>query len=98
MAYYGKNSNDAVVISEGAAKKLTSEHMYKEVMPKGPDVILGKKKYDAYYGTRFSAAQLAKLDDNGVAKPGVTLEKGDPIRTLSTLLSRSWSHCARRRP
>lgn len=79
MAYYGKNSNDAVVISEGAAQKLTSEHMYKEVLQKGPDVILGKQKYQAYYGMNFTAEQLGKLDDKGIAKKGVTLNQGDPI-------------------
>jgi len=79
MAYYGKNSNDAVVISAGAAKKLTSEHMYKEVMTKGQDVILGKEKYTAYYGLNFTAEQLGNLDSNGIAKEGVTLHKGDPI-------------------
>jgi DNA-directed RNA polymerase subunit beta len=79
MAYYGKNSNDAVVISSGAASKLTSEHMYKEVISKGKDIILGKDKYTAYYAMNFTAEQLGKLDDNGVAKKGATLHKGDPI-------------------
>lgn len=79
MAYYGKNSNDAVVISEGASSKLTSEHMYKETMSKGNDIINGKEKYVVYYGMRFTAAQLANLDENGVAKKGATLEMGDPI-------------------
>lgn len=79
MAYYGKNSNDAVVISEGAAKKLTSEHMYKEALEKGPDVILGKAKYNAYYGMRFTKEQLDKLDAEGVAKPGAVIKYGDPV-------------------
>jgi len=79
LAYYGKNSNDAVVISEAAAKKLTSEHMYKEVLRKGPDTLQGKAKYMAYFGMRFTKAQLDKLDDNGVAKPGAHFSPGDPI-------------------
>lgn len=79
MAYYGKNSNDAVVISEGASHKLTSEHMYKEVLQKGPDIIIHKAKYVAYYGVRFTAEQLNKLDENGVAKKGATFNKGDPL-------------------
>jgi hypothetical protein len=79
MAYYGKNSNDAVVISEGASKKLTSEHMYKEVLEKGPDVTLGKAKYVAYYGARFTKEQLDKLDANGMAKPGAVFKFGDPL-------------------
>lgn len=79
MAYYGKNSNDAVVISEGAAKKLTSEHMYKEVIAKGSDVLLGKNKFTIYYGNQYTPAQLNKLDDNGVAKKGEKFQYGDPI-------------------
>lgn len=79
LAYYGKNSNDAVVISESAAKKLTSEHMYKETLRKGSDTIQSKAKYITYYGMRFTKAQLDKLDDNGIAKPGVRLEPGDPV-------------------
>ncbi len=79
MAYYGKNSNDAVVISEAAAKKLTSEHMYKESLQKNPDVILGKDKYRAYYGMQYTAAQLENLDEHGVAKKGAVLHKGDPV-------------------
>lgn len=79
LAYYGKNSNDAVVISEGAAKKLTSEHMYKETLRKGPDTVQSKPKYLAYYGLRFTKAQLDKLDENGIAKPGQHFEPGDPL-------------------
>lgn len=79
MAYYGKNSNDAVVISDGAAKNLISEHMYKEVLPKSPDVIPGKAKYAVYYGAQFTGAQLAKLDANGVAIPGKKFVYGDPV-------------------
>lgn len=79
MAYYGKNSNDAVVISQGAADKLTSEHMYKEVLQKSPEIITGKNKYVAYYGTEFTAEQLGKLDSNGVAIPGKVFHYGDPL-------------------
>lgn len=79
LAYYGKNSNDAVVISESAAKKLTSEHMYKETLRKGSDTVQSKAKYLSYYGMRFTKAQLDKLDDNGIAKPGQRFEPGDPL-------------------
>ena len=79
MAYYGKNSNDAVVISEAASKKLTSEHMYKESLLKSSDTVINKNKYQAYYGSQYTGAQLDKLDTNGVAKKGEVFNYGDPL-------------------
>lgn len=79
MAYYGKNSNDAVVISQGAAEKLISEHMYKETLYKSSDILTGKSRFKAYYGQQYTAAQLDKLDENGVAKPGQVFNYKDPV-------------------
>lgn len=70
MAYYGLNSNDAVVISEGAANKLTSEHMYKEVMDVENDVVLRRELHRLYYGAKYTAAQYRRLDAEGVIKKG----------------------------
>lgn len=70
MAYYGLNSNDAVVISEGAAQKLTSEHMYKEVMDVDNDVILRRDLHRQYYGAKYTAKQYARLDAEGVIRKG----------------------------
>lgn len=70
MAYYGLNSNDAVVISEGAAKKLTSEHMYKEVLDVDPDVLLRRDLHRQYYGAKYTAKQYARLDGDGVIRKG----------------------------
>lgn len=79
MAYYGLNSNDAVVISEGAAKKLTSEHMYREVYDVDPDVTLGAEIHRAYFGTQYTAEQYRKLDSKGVVKKGQRLMPHDPF-------------------
>lgn len=79
LAYYGKNSNDAVVISEEAAHKLTSEHAFKETLLKTKDTIQGKSKFQAYFPTKYTAAQLSKLDELGIAKPGQTFDPGDPL-------------------
>lgn len=70
MAYYGLNSNDAVVISEGAAQKLTSEHMYKEVMDVDADTTLRRELHRQYYGAKYTAKQYARLDAEGVIKKG----------------------------
>lgn len=79
LAYYGLNSNDAVVVSETGAKKLTSEHMYKETLPLDDDTILDKKKHQAQFGMRWTAEQYSKLDERGVARSGVVFQPGDPL-------------------
>jgi len=77
MAYRGLNSNDGMVISEGCAKKLTSEHMYREVFPLGAGVALSKEKHRVYFGPRYTPAQYAKLDASGVIKKGAKVEPHD---------------------
>lgn len=79
MAYYGANSNDAVVISEGASKKLTSEHMYKEMLALDSDITLDKRKHRAQFPNKWTATQYSNLDERGVAKAGSTIHPGDPL-------------------
>lgn len=77
MPYHGLNSNDAVVISEGCSKKLTSEHMYREVYQLPPGVELSKERHKFYYGTKYSLGQYAVLDEHGVVKKGATVHPKD---------------------
>lgn len=70
MAYYGLNSNDAVVISEGAATKLTSEHMYKEVLDVDQDMTLRRELHRLYYGAKYTSEMYRHLDAEGVIKKG----------------------------
>ena len=70
MAYYGLNSNDAVVISEGAAQKLTSEHMYKEVLEIDQDMTLRRELHRLYYGAKYTSEMYRHLDAEGVIKKG----------------------------
>ncbi|RUM31303.1 MAG: hypothetical protein DSY42_03035, partial [Aquifex sp.] len=80
MPYHGLNHEDGIVISESAAKKLTSEHMYKVDFEFEKDRhVVGKDKFIAYYPTQFTKEQLDKLDKNGIVKPGTVLKPGDPI-------------------
>jgi len=79
MPWKGLNFEDGIVVSETAAKKLTSNHMIQTHIAKdGEDVIIDKKKFMSLYPTKYTKEQLAKIDDNGLAKPGVILEPGDP--------------------
>jgi len=75
----GWNYEDGIVLSEGAAKKLTSEHMYKIDHRPSKDGLAGREKYAAYLPNRFTAAQLGKLDEDGVVQRGQRLKTGDPV-------------------
>jgi len=79
MPYYGDNSNDAVVISEGAAKKLTSERMYKVVIDRDPDLSFNRDKHRTYYGHNYTKDHYSKLDEDGIVKPGTTVMPGDIV-------------------
>lgn len=79
VPYYGLNSNDAVVISEGCAKKLTSEHMYREVFPLNAHVELSKGRHQMYYGTKYTPQQYGVLDESGVVRKGATVNHKDPL-------------------
>lgn len=79
MAYYGLNSNDAYVISEGAAQKLSSEHMYKESTDVGPDTTIGREIHRTFYGAHYTRVQYDKLAEDGVIKKGQKVMPHDPI-------------------
>lgn len=77
VPYYGLNSNDAVVISSGAAEKMTSEHMYKEVLEVERDAMTGRDIHQQYYGPKYTADQYRKLDANGVVRKGTKVMPHD---------------------
>lgn len=77
MPYYGLNSNDAVVISEGFAKRMTSEHMYREVFPLNATIELSAKRHKVYFGAKYQPSQYAHLDENGVVKKGARVSPHD---------------------
>lgn len=79
MPYRGLNTNDGIVISEGAAKKLVSEHMYKYVMMITSGMSNSREKHRAYYGNKYQARQYDMLDDEGVVKPGTVIQPHDPL-------------------
>lgn len=79
IPYRGYNYEDGIVVSEAAAQKMTSTHMYKVDHRPTPEGLAGREKFAAYFPGRFTAAQLAKLDDSGVVRAGQRLQAGDPV-------------------
>jgi len=88
MTWAGRNFEDGVVLSETAAQKLASAHMYKKGLATRDLELPGKKKYHAYYP--LQKEQLEKLDDTGVVRVGQRVKPGDTLvaalaeRTLTT--------------
>lgn len=83
VPYKGYSMDDAIVVSESFAKRMTSEHNYEFDSDKTGDAKYGKVHFTSLFPTAFTQKQLETLDDNGVVKPGTVLHKGDPI-ILST--------------
>jgi DNA-directed RNA polymerase beta subunit len=79
MPYRGLNTNDGIVVSEGAARRLVSEHMYKHVMILTGGVETKREKHRAYFGNKYTAKQYENLDEDGVVRPGAVVQSHDPL-------------------
>lgn len=78
IPYDGYNYEDGIVITESAADKLTSEHMYKKsVGASDPNVEISKQKFGAFFKTLLSHENAEKLNDEGIVRVGETVEPGD---------------------
>lgn len=76
----GYNFEDATVVSEAAARRFASQHMYKHALETTPDGgPVDKRKFQSIFSSAFHRDQLAKLDDFGVVKVGQKVEHGDPL-------------------
>ena len=79
MPYKGYNFEDGVVISETAAKKMSSEHLYRKGIDTDKSHVLSKSKFQAYVPDAMTREQADKLDNDGVMKPGQLVMPGDTI-------------------
>ncbi|MEZ6143018.1 MAG: hypothetical protein R3B84_20835 [Zavarzinella sp.] len=68
--YAGANFEDAIVISESAAKKLTSESIYKHSLERNDRTRMGLKAHQSIFACKFAPEQLARMTEEGVVKPG----------------------------
>jgi len=75
----GYNFEDGVVISESAAKKLTSEHMHKKTLSTKEAKAPGKEVFMSHFASSLDKEQAEKLDRDGIIKPGMRIRKGDTL-------------------
>lgn len=79
MPFRGYNFEDGVVISESAAKKLTSGHITKKDTSLSARLTLGKRKFIHQFPYAFKKKQLENVDDTGVVRVGAKVDPGDPL-------------------
>ena len=79
MPYKGYNHEDGIVISETAAKGMSSHHAYKVDYEVNPNTVAKKVLLKRYFPGKFTPDQLGKLDDSGYVRVGVELQYGDPV-------------------
>jgi len=79
IPYRGWNYEDGIVVSESAAEKLSSEHLYKVDHRATAEGLSGRDRFAAYFPNRFTSDQLAVLGDDGVVKVGQRVRAGDPL-------------------
>jgi len=79
MPYKGYNYEDSAIMSESAAKKLTSQHMYDLKAKRSSKGVFSKEKFKAYYPEELDAKNAAKLDASGTVKVGQKLSRDDIV-------------------
>jgi DNA-directed RNA polymerase beta subunit len=79
MPWKGYNYEDAIVISEAMAKRMTSEHAYQHEVEVDDRTRTGKKNYISLFPQKFDKKTLEKLDDEGLVRPGTIVNYGEPL-------------------
>lgn len=79
LPYKGYNFEDAVVISESMAERMSSEHMYQHEVEADDRTKLGKKAYLALFSHKYEKPLLDKMDADGVIRVGEEVEFGQPL-------------------
>jgi DNA-directed RNA polymerase subunit beta len=79
VPFKGYSMDDAIVVSNSFAKRLTSDHSYTVEQDYDNDVKGGLNHYVSLFPTQFNKDQIKKFDTNGVVRPGTIVKQGDPL-------------------
>lgn len=75
----GRSFEDGIVISESAAKKLTSRHMSVKEFPLDETSFAHREKFRVAYPGHVTREQADRMDNDGVLKVGSKVSRGEPI-------------------
>lgn len=79
IPYKGLNFEDAVVMSESAARKMTSQHLDVIRLNKLSTHKLGLREYRTIFPGRWPQTVYSKFDDDGVVREGQEVDPGEPV-------------------
>lgn len=79
MPFRSLNFEDALVISETAAKKLEGEQLIPVRLELSRGIQTDKDKFISLFPNKFYNDQLSHMDEQGTVKKGTILKSGDPV-------------------
>lgn len=79
LPFKGLVFEDGIVISESAADKLTSEHLYKERSYVEKGMLTDLKKFRTNYPGAITDDNAKKMDPDGVIKVGMRVNPGETL-------------------
>ena len=79
MPWKGYNFEDANVISESMAKRMSSQHMYQHDVDVTDRHKMGKNNYISLFPQKFDKKVLETIDTNGIVKVGQKVSYGQPL-------------------
>jgi DNA-directed RNA polymerase subunit beta len=96
VPFRGLNYEDAYVISESAAHRLSSEHMYQHSLEWDEKHRKGLNSFISIFPGVFDKKQFGGMDTDGIVKPGTVIKPGDPLilAARERELSRKQVHAA----
>lgn len=84
MPFMGYTLDDGVVVSASAARKMTSEHLYRIEVPIDRNTVIDKKKFRSSFPDILTDEEAKKYDDYGIIREGEILDPEEllalPIR------------------
>lgn len=95
LPFRGLTYEDAAVISESMAKRMTSEHMYQHSVEFGEGVHKGKRAFVSLFPSEYDRATLDQMDDLGVIKPGTVVKNGTPLALVAKEKERAYNQVHR---
>ena len=79
MPYKGYTFEDGLVISDSAAEKMRSEHLYTFEFEKDTNTTMDKERFMMIFPRELKTGNAQKMDDDGVIKKGAMVKKGDKL-------------------